>query len=235
MDRPMSPSRARHGSFLATVALGSAVALSALRAASGFQARTLNFGSRFEQTTLRQRAPSPARRTSMMRSSADASAASAAAAASAGGTVPIDSNAFRLVQYRENVELQTAVYKVVVPSASSGDDAAREITLVSMVHLADQGYYTEIMRDASSYDRVLFELIAGPDVSEQDADGNRAVTDYVYPTREQVSDSTAPNDVPMYEVYTKYTAAGYNLHHVSSGLAVFSRPRNLPISGCPVV
>lgn len=61
-----------------------------------------------------------------------------------------------------------------------------EILLVSMVHLADQDYYTEIMREADSFDRVLFELIAGPDVSGLDRDGNRAVTEYVYPTREQV-------------------------------------------------
>ncbi|CAM9753979.1 unnamed protein product, partial [Hapterophycus canaliculatus] len=93
-----------------------------------------------------------------MRSSAGASSP----AAQSDGSVPIDSNAFRLVQYGENVELQTAMYKVV-PRRSNRDDAAKEIILVSMVHLADQGYYTEIMRDASSYDRVLFELIAGPD------------------------------------------------------------------------
>lgn len=170
------------------VVLGSAAVLSALQATSGFQAETLNCGVRFQQTTRRPQRALSTRRTPM-RSSADAST-SAAAAAQSGETVPIDSNAFRLVQYRENVELQTAVYKVVPRSASVDDAAPKEIVLVSMVHLADQGYYTEIMRDASSYDRVLFELIAGADVSGEDADGNRAVTDYVYPTREQVKDRT---------------------------------------------
>lgn len=64
--------------------------------------------------------------------------------------------------------------------------AEAEILLVSMVHLADQDYYSDIMREADAFDRVLFELIAGPDVSGLDSDGNRAVTEYVYPTREQV-------------------------------------------------
>lgn len=117
--------------------------------------------------------------------------------------VPVDistsfptDNAFRLQQYRDAVELQTAAYKVTPrrrsvtgPTSSRGRDGTAqdvEIMLVSMVHLADQAYYREIMRDASSYDRVLFELIAGSDVSELDQAGNRAVTEYMYPTREQV-------------------------------------------------
>eukprot|EP00903_Cladosiphon_okamuranus_P019887 g18279.t1 len=70
-------------------------------------------------------------------------------------------------------------------SERDGADNAAEVLLVSMVHLADQDYYTEIMREADSFDRVLFELIAGPDVSGLDSGGNRAVTEYVYPTREQ--------------------------------------------------
>ncbi|CAN0225327.1 unnamed protein product [Ectocarpus sp. 12 AP-2014] len=102
-------------------------------------------------------------------------------AADGNGALPKDDNAFRLAQYRDAVELQTAAYMLRPRTA---EDAV-EIVLVSMVHLADQAYYTEIMRDASRYDRVLFELIAGPGVSELDADGNRAVTEYVYPTREQ--------------------------------------------------
>lgn len=132
-------------------------------------------------------------------------------------TVPVDismnfptDNAFRLKQYCDAVELQTAAYKVTPrrrsvpdspvtassagsPSSTSSRTRGREgtaedveILLVSMVHLADQAYYREIMRDASSYDRVLFELIAGSDVSELDQAGNRAVTEYMYPTREQV-------------------------------------------------
>lgn len=119
--------------------------------------------------------------------------------------VPVDNstsfptdNAFRLQQYRDAVELQTAAYKVTPRRRSStGSTSSRtlgrdgtaqdvEILLVSMVHLADQAYYREIMRDASSYDRVLFELIAGSDVTELDQAGNRAVTEYMYPTREQV-------------------------------------------------
>lgn len=68
----------------------------------------------------------------------------------------------------------------------AANDKDEEIVLVSMVHLADQDYYTEIMREADSADRVLFELIVGPEVSGVDGDGNRAVTEYVYPTREQV-------------------------------------------------
>lgn len=116
--------------------------------------------------------------------------------------VPSD-NAFRLVQYRGVVELQTATYKIsprrrvaldspaggASASATDGDDEQRgqmEVVLVSMVHLADQAYYREIMRDASSYDRVLFELIATPGVCSLDAGGRRAVTQYVYPTQEQV-------------------------------------------------
>lgn len=80
------------------------------------------------------------------------------------------------------------MYKLT-PRRKTGDakeGADAEILLVSMVHLADQDYYIEIMREAGSFDRVLFELIAGPDVSGLDSDGNRAVTEYVYPTREQV-------------------------------------------------
>ena len=129
-----------------------------------------------------------------------------------GSNLPTD-NAFRLQQYRDAVELQTAAYKLTprrlslpeIPVTASApgsttstssrtlgrDGAAQdvEILLVSMVHLADQAYYREIMRDASSYDRVLFELIAGSDVSELDQAGNRAVTEYMYPTREQVRDA----------------------------------------------
>lgn len=122
--------------------------------------------------------------------------------------------AFRLVQFPGTVELQTATYKFKLspipsnkveeqigdgdifenqngvddPKKGMGKEAGGvEVVLMSMVHLADRAYYREIMREACSYDRVLFELIAGPDVSGVDADGRRAVTDYVYPTREQVS------------------------------------------------
>lgn len=112
-------------------------------------------------------------------------------------------NAFRLVQSRDSVELQTATYKVTprpkvqekpqaLPSAPSrlrenGKSSGNlEIVLVSMVHLADREYYTDMMIDASSYDRVLFELIAGPDVSKLDESGRRTVTEYLYPTQEQV-------------------------------------------------
>eukprot|EP00752_Nemacystus_decipiens_P010652 g9485.t1 len=77
------------------------------------------------------------------------------------------------------------MYKLTPRNTVDAEDADAEILLVSMVHLADQDYYTEIMREADSFDRVLFELIAGPDVSGMDSDGNRAVTEYVYPTREQ--------------------------------------------------
>lgn len=124
-------------------------------------------------------------------------------------------NAFRLKQYRDAVELQTAAYKVTprrrsvpdspAPASEAGSGSTSstscrsrgragtaesvEILLVSMVHLADQAYYREIMRDASSYDRVLFELIAGSEVSELDQAGNRAVTEYMYPTREQVTEA----------------------------------------------
>lgn len=112
-------------------------------------------------------------------------------------------NAFRLVQSRDAVELQTATYKVTprpkvqekLQALSSDPSHLREngkssgnleIVLVSMVHLADREYYTDMMIDASSYDRVLFELIAGPEVSKLDESGRRTVTEYLYPTREQV-------------------------------------------------
>lgn len=136
----------------------------------------------------------------------------AAVPADIGSNLPTD-NAFRLRQYRDAVELQTASYKITprqrrsVPDSPATADSTSstatssntrrsdvvesvglEIVLVSMVHLADQAYYREIMRDASNYDRVLFELIAGSDVSELDQAGNRAVTEYMYPTREQVGD-----------------------------------------------
>lgn len=113
--------------------------------------------------------------------------------------------AFRLVQFPGAVELQTASYRLKLPPIQveeqtprdgnrpfdvvdgGGLDGGVEVVLTAMVHLADRAYYAEIMREASSYDRVLFELIAGPDVSGMDADGRRTVTDYVYPTAEQVS------------------------------------------------
>lgn len=104
--------------------------------------------------------------------------------------------AFQLVRYRDYVELQTAVSKVkTCPGVLEGASTPQaEITLVSMVHLADQAYYREIMREASSYDRVLFELIAGEDVSSV-VDGRRTLIDYVYPTREQVYRSGASVNV----------------------------------------
>lgn len=113
--------------------------------------------------------------------------------------------AFRLVQFPAAVELQTASYRLNLPPTQVEEQTPRdgnhpvdvvdrgelnggvEVVLTSMVHLADRAYYAEIMREASSYDRVLFELIAGPDVSGLDPDGRRTVTDYVYPTAEQVS------------------------------------------------
>lgn len=122
--------------------------------------------------------------------------------------------AFRLVQFPGTVEFQTATYKFKFPSMPSNqveeqipdgdvfenqnqDDSVEsmigkesggvEVVLMAMVHLADRAYYREIMREACSYDRVLFELIAGPDVSGVNADGRRAVTDVVYPTIEQVN------------------------------------------------
>ena len=91
-------------------------------------------------------------------------------------------DSFRLVRFRESVELQTAVYRLTPAKV----DSPAEIILVSMVHLADQAYYTEIMRSASSCDRVLFELIVGPGTSRMDDEGRKAVIEYVYPTREQV-------------------------------------------------
>lgn len=145
-----------------------------------------------------------------------ATALQAAVPVDMGANLPTD-NAFRLQQYRDVVELQTAAYKVTprrfsvptIPLTASAagstsstssraldrDGTAQdvEILLVSMVHLADQAYYREIMRDASSYDRVLFELIAGSDVSELDQAGNRAVTEYMYPTREQVRERCLEN------------------------------------------
>lgn len=145
-------------------------ALIALQGAAGLQP-CLKLSSRNKKGTLLSSASRTAR----------------PAAADGSGALPKDDNAFRLVQYRDAVELQTAAYKLRPRAAE--DDV--DIVLVSMVHLADQAYYTEIMRDASSYDRVLFELIAGPGVSDLDADGNRAVTEYVYPTREQVTQSSS--------------------------------------------
>lgn len=155
------------------------IALSALQKGSAFHlrshSRSLNVQT--TRTLLSQptcRAPS--------------SRPAAATAADNIGVLSTDSNAFRLVQYREAVELQTAMYKLTPRNAGDVTDNKdlAEVHLVSMVHLADEGYYTEIMREADSFDRVLFELIAGPDVSGLDSDGNRAVTEYVYPTREQV-------------------------------------------------
>lgn len=61
-----------------------------------------------------------------------------------------------------------------------------EIVLTSMVHLADDRYYDEILLDAASFDRVLFELIVGPDVYGFDEDGKKAILANVFPTREQV-------------------------------------------------
>lgn len=122
--------------------------------------------------------------------------ASAAATAVDGvkAATPVPNDAFRIVRSRGVVELQTAVYRVtprLVKDESRLDDgdrdrAAAEIVLVSMVHLADHAYYREIMRDASGYDRVLFEMIAGPEVAGLDPEGRRSVVEYVYPTREQV-------------------------------------------------
>lgn len=97
-------------------------------------------------------------------------------------TMNLPNNAFRLVQFRDSIELQTAMYRLVPAKV----DSPTEIVLIAMVHLADHAYYREIMRNASSYDRVLFELIVGSDASSVDAGGRRAVNEYVYPTREQV-------------------------------------------------
>lgn len=109
--------------------------------------------------------------------------------------------AFRLVQFPAAVELQTATYTLKLrPEIGKHDEEQKsrqpkhifekpddvEVVLNSMVHLGDRAYYGSILREASLYDRVLFELIAGPEVSTVDADGRRAITDYVYPTREQV-------------------------------------------------
>lgn len=174
--------------------------LSALQNGSAFQARSFNF------VRCQTASPSglPLQRAQPARLAASSAAAAAATAATEDMSrdLPNDDNGFRLVRHPDTVELQTAAYKLAPrPSRGNGnqngnkanrDDDAKdagadvEITLVSMVHLADQDYYTEIMLDASSYDRVLFELIAGSDVSGLDARGNRAVTEYVYPTREQV-------------------------------------------------
>ena len=94
----------------------------------------------------------------------------------------LPNDVFRLVRLRDSVELQTAMYRLTPAKV----DSPAEIVLVSMVHVADQPYYREIMRNASLYDRVLFELIVGSGVSRLDAGGRKAVVDYVYPTREQV-------------------------------------------------
>ncbi|CAN0425843.1 unnamed protein product, partial [Ectocarpus sp. 8 AP-2014] len=160
MTRLLPDEYSRYKCLSVGVALGVSAVFIALQGASGLQP-CLNLSSRKHRTPRASRTAMPA-------------------AADANGALPNDDNAFRLVQYRDAVELQTAAYKL---RPRTSEDAV-DIVLVSMVHLADQAYYTEIMRDASSYDRVLFELIAGPGVSELDADGNRAVTEYVYPTRE---------------------------------------------------
>lgn len=99
------------------------------------------------------------------------------------------SKAFRLVHFPDVVELQTATYKVSprLKSSRSGQDGRdTEIILTSMVHLADAGYYRQLVFDASSYDRVLFELIAEDDVCNIDGNGRRVVSEYVSPTPEQV-------------------------------------------------
>lgn len=112
----------------------------------------------------------------------------------------VSTDAFRLVQSPGVVELQTASYRVLQTdgSSSAGErhdgHSETEIILTSMVHLADAGYYEQIMLDASSCDRVLFELIAGPDVSGHDDVGRRTITKHVSPTVEQAS-SAAPRTV----------------------------------------
>ncbi len=188
MVRPPPRKRPRFSPFLAVVALGAAALLSVLPTGTSFTVHPAGL----TQTSVgfgRQR-------TQLSAFSAVDAATAVASATGSSGSLPNDNNAFRLVQYREAVEFQTAMYKLTRRNtdrdrdAANVDDKDEEIVLVSMVHLADQDYYTEIMREADSADRVLFELIVGPEVSGVDGDGNRAVTDYVYPTREQVMDES---------------------------------------------
>lgn len=192
MVRSPPRERPRISTAFATLVLGAAALLSVLPQGSSFKPQGASSSARHPGLNRIQtnRPAVPVRQPTRRSASSTADAANAAAAASArSGSLANDNNAFRLVQYQEAVELQTAMYKLTRRSSSSTDAVAgedAEIVLVSMVHLADQDYYTEIMREADSVDRVLFELIVGPEVSGVDRDGNRAVTDYVYPTREQV-------------------------------------------------
>jgi hypothetical protein len=73
---------------------------------------------------------------------------------------------------REPLSLQTGIVRYTI---SSGKFSGAVVDLIGAVHVAEKSYYAELNRKFGDYDRLLFELVADPNVRLADAPKDRGV------------------------------------------------------------